>query len=728
MRKAVIAILAVALIACVLSVPTGDADAADTPSTSTTTPTIPEGATVVASGNCGTGNGAASWSYVRSSSTNSLSISDGNVVVRSSSWSGWTLSTLEITKSDGTKETISDIQAYTPNILFTGNPDLILSGSVTADSTAMRSIDPRTLTTGSGFTSVPASMFLNCSDLKTVTLSDSVKSIGAKAFEGCTALSSFDVKKATVDQTAFKGCTNLKTFSATGSSTYDVTSGMLYTLGGDTMYLCPTGKTGTITLSDLHTNAKTVNLGYADVFYALDMLGSDRTITFANGVDSKDIKSRGLIYSTLGMKTSSVVETGTNQGDFTISYTLYNGWAVVQEDGTYSGATASLSNGMIRLTLEEGKYAATAYPMGVRTLTYENIAELNVVDGWSVTLDSVPTKTGVVQDIDAIKITVKGYVGSDSDATLSGTVRFHGIGFEVTSVSLTASTAGNLQNLTIGDGIPVGKDSFTGLSGLKSVKADYVSEVGEGAFRFCTALKEASFTACSSFGAYAFESCWSLETLDLGPNSITFGDDALRGCKALRLLTVGMDAKIEGAGDVVVLHHDMTDTSDKTFEVHGDFVLITWWYGRTIQYSETNDQATAESMEFYYGSPNPTTVIPVSDEMYVWVSTGPLNTSGRILVVFDYGLGVGYDTQKILTGTTASDPGSRIHLGYHFQYWTLDGTNPFDFSTELIQSTVLTAVWSKEDPVDTTPIYLGVILAASVIATFAVLAIGRRKH
>ncbi len=725
MRKSVLAMLAVALIACVLFVPAGDADAADSSSTSTTDTTdvkITDSSVIAARGSCG----EASWTYERDSSTSALYLYGGTVPQLSSSNNDWKILAMSI---DGKSIEGTALDSYKASDIIKSSVTLTIGSGISAASGAMRSVNPTSLTVGEGCTSIPANMFLNCSGLKTVTLNDKVTSIGAKAFEGCTALTSFDIKKvSSVDQTAFKGCTRLTEFKASGSGTYDVNGGILYNLGGSTLYLCPTGKTGKIELSQIHANTTVINLGYADVFYALDMKGSDRTITFANGVDSKDIKSRGLIYSSLGMKTCSVSELSTNQGDFQMTYTLYSGWAVVQEDVVHDdNVDVSLSSGTIRMTLKSG-YATTVYPMGVKTLTYDEIAALKEVDGWAVTLDSVPTEEGIVEDIDAIKISVNGYVGSDTDATLSGTMRFHGIGFDVTSVSLTASTAGMLQNLTIGDGIPIGKDSFTGLSGLKSVKADYVSEVGEGAFRFCTALKEASFTSCSSFGAYAFESCWSLETLGLGPNSITFGDDALRGCKALRLLTVGMDAEIEGAGDVVVLHYDMTDTSVKAFEIHGDFILVTWSNGRTIQYSETNDQAAAESMEFYYGSPNATTVIPVSDEIYVWVTTGPLSTSGRILVVFDYGLGVGYDTQKILTGDKASDPGSRIHLGYHFQYWTLDGTNPFDFDTALIQSTVLTAVWSKEDPVDTTPIYLGVILAVSVIATFAVLAIGRRKH
>ena len=478
----------------------------------------------------------------------------------------------------------------------------------------------------------------------------------------------------------------------------------------------------------IHDNTTVINLGYADVFYALDMKGVDRTISFVNGVDAREVRARGLVYSSLGMNSCSVSELPSNQGGFRMTYSLFNGWSVVLDEGSYSGATATLAGNAITLTLESGNLSAVAYPMGVATITCGDLAKMTEMNGWAVTLTGLPAGDGVVEDIGSIGVSVTGYLGSDTDAELSRDMRYRGIGFEVTSVALTASTAGNLQNLTVGDGIPIGKDSFTALSGLRSVKADYVSEVGDGAFRFCTSLKEVSFASCSRFGAYAFESCWSLESVNLGSGDISFGEDALRGCRALKILTVGMDTSIEGADDVIVLHYDTSDSNVKAFEVHGDFVLVTWWYGRTIEYSGTDDRTAAESMDFYYGSPNPTTVIPASDEMYVWVSTGPLNTSGRILVVFDYGLGVGYDTQRILTGTAASDPGARAHLGYHFQYWTLDGTNPFDFGTRLVQSTVLTAVWSKDDPVDPTPLYLGAILVASVIATFAVLAVGRRKH
>ena len=77
MRRAVLVMVAVALMACVLLVPSGDeADARDP---ATTAPTIPEGATVTASGSCGT----ASWTYVRGPSSNVLTVSDGNVSVRS---------------------------------------------------------------------------------------------------------------------------------------------------------------------------------------------------------------------------------------------------------------------------------------------------------------------------------------------------------------------------------------------------------------------------------------------------------------------------------------------------------------------------------------------------------------------------------------------------------------------------------------------------------------------
>ena len=730
-RNALFAILAVALIAFV-PVACADADADDSQSAETDTSSTDAGSSTISPGNigdatvlsahgiAGTADDAAEWTYARSEDESALTIGTGSVALLSE----WVIIGLTI---DSEEIIGSALGQYGPEDILKDTVDLTVDGEVTASSGAMRSVTPVSVKMGSGCTSIAAGTFVNCSSLTSVDVGD-VVSIGSRAFEGCSVLREVDVKKATVDQTAFKNCARLTSFKATGSSVYVAEDGILYTIDRSTLYLCPTAKTGQMGISDIDANTTVINLGYADVFYALDMKGVDRTISFVNGVDAREVRARGLVYSSLGMNSCSVSELPSNQGGFRMTYSLFNGWSVVLDEGSYSGATATLAGNAITLTLESGNLSAVAYPMGVATITCGDLAKMTEMNGWAVTLTGLPAGDGVVEDIGSIGVSVTGYLGSDTDAELSRDMRYRGIGFEVTSVALTASTAGNLQNLTVGDGIPIGKDSFTALSGLRSVKADYVSEVGDGAFRFCTSLKEVSFASCSRFGAYAFESCWSLESVNLGSGDISFGEDALRGCRALKILTVGMDTSIEGADDVIVLHYDTSDSNVKAFEVHGDFVLVTWWYGRTIEYSGTDDRTAAESMDFYYGSPNPTTVIPASDEMYVWVSTGPLNTSGRILVVFDYGLGVGYDTQRILTGTAASDPGARAHLGYHFQYWTLDGTNPFDFGTRLVQSTVLTAVWSKDDPVDPTPLYLGAILVASVIATFAVLAVGRRKH
>ncbi len=717
MRRMLFAMLAVALM---VSVPFAfaDADAEGAPAPTGTKKDIREDTIVTATGTAGSAEGASEWTYSRSEDDSLLGIGAGSVADRSE----WKITKLVIGEDEVAE---SDLALYGLDDILKETVDLTLDGDITVASGVMRSLTPLSLKIGEGCTSIPDDAFINCTRLATVDVGDA-GSIGAGAFEGCSTLREIDVKEAKVDLAAFKNCTRLTSFKASGSSLYDVKDGILYTLGYGTLYLCPTAMTKQMGISDIDANTTVINLGYADVFYALDMKGVDRAITFVDTEGSREVKARGLLYSSQGMRSCSVTEISNGQGDFQMTYELCIGWSVVLDEGNYSGVKAALSGNTMRLTLEGDNLSAVAYPMGAATITYGDLAKVTRMGGWSVAVQGLPSQDGIVGDLDSAEVSVTGYAGSDTDAELGGTMRYRGISFEVSSVSLSASTAGNLRNLTIGDGIPIGKDSFTALSGLRSVRADYVSEVGDGAFRFCTSLTEASFASCSAFGAYAFEGCWSLESLDLGPRDVTFGDHALRGCTELDFIAVDLDAEVQGAEDVVVLHYDMSDTGSKSFEVHGNFVLISWNNGREVRYSGHADGSGSGTELFYYGSPDATTVIPSGDEIYIWVTEGSLPTNGRILVVFDYGLGEGYETQKVITGNRVTDPGSRTHLGYHFQYWTLDGQR-FDFSTSLIQSTVLTAHWTKEDPVDTTPIYLCVILAASVLATFAVLAIARKK-
>lgn len=709
-----------------------DVDAEASSSTASLKPSdIGEDTKVVASGTCGTATGAAKWSYFRSESS-SLTISDGSVDLSKN----WKIEKLTIGE---TEATAADIAGFTMSDILTSKVALTVNGSVSATAGAINSLNPTSATVNG--TSVSGSFFSNCVYLTTVKLADTVASIGAQAFSNCTLLTSFDVNKAAVDQTAFKGCTRLTEFKVASGSNYTVVNGMLHSDNGATLYLSPTGKAGTLEMSHIGPNVKKIFLGYADIDFVLDVNGNDRSITFEKtpGLQDKEIKSRGFVYSSQGMSSCTIghtISAGSSQADvFTINYVLYKGWAVDEGLGIYTNATAKLDTGKIVVTAKEDPDSKdkapylwmSALPMGVNTLRYSDLAGLDKLGDWSIKVSNLPSSSsGIIKDIDSLDVAVTGYLGAESSAELDGTLYYRGIVCKVSSVSMTYQTIGKLTDLTVGEGVAIGKKAFANLTALKSVKADHLASVGDSAFEYCTGLTTVSFRSCTEFGQYAFQNCWGLRSIDLGPSSIVFKDNALRGCRSLNLLTIGMDAKVEGVSGIPLLHYDMSDTSEKTFEVVGDYVRIYWYFSSKLFYNTVNDESTATEAPCYRASD---TIIPISDELYVWQKAGSPAKVTMNMVVYDYGMGLDAGISYVPYGEKISKPSSVPGVfGYRFLFWSDDGANEYRFEETATQSKILVAIWSKDDPIDPIPMYIGFVFGVAVAGTFAVLAIARRMN
>lgn len=124
-----------------------------------------------------------------------------------------------------------------------------------------------------------------------------------------------------------------------------------------------------------------------------------------------------------------------------------------------------------------------------------------------------------------------------------------------------------------------------------------------------------------------------------------------------------------------------------------------------------------------------TAIVPLSGEIYLDVTAGGTpSTGGRCLVVFDAGHGNETESFEVqFNGTLRSVP-TPSAWGYFFSGWLNPDGTPFDPSEPIKSSVVLTALWGKQNSMDSTPIYLGAIFLASIVATFAVLAVGRRMR
>ena len=109
----------------------------------------------------------------------------------------------------------------------------------------------KSVTMPSSITNIGHAMFAYCASLASVMLPSSVTYIGEDAFYRCTSLTSITIGSgvASIRLRAFEGCTNLATITVDpGSFTYSNVDGVLFNKGQTTLIKCPEGKTGNYTI------------------------------------------------------------------------------------------------------------------------------------------------------------------------------------------------------------------------------------------------------------------------------------------------------------------------------------------------------------------------------------------------------------------------------------------------------------------------------------------------
>ena len=694
----------------------------------------------VATGLCDTGTGAASWRY----DGGILSIGGGSIgkITRGSttaSWSDWKLTGITVGDTP-----LTDISDYTPDDIFGSGMTLMINGNVRADSGAFAALRPTTVTFSGEATDLPAGTFSGCITLSTVsagtlkTIGDSafsgcislrafaaaasLTSIGEEAFSGCVNLSSVDIGAASVDATAFDGCSKLATISAKDSKIYQVVDGLLLSDGGKTVHICPPGHaSGIIELAGKLAGITRVNLNDADVVYVVDVLGrSEVTFNRLEGATASSIT-----YSSLGMESAKITNP---TGGIRLTYELYGSWDIVQEDMVVTNLKYTPGDGYFTLNVEEG-VNARFLPMGVGTLTYGDLRGMTAIGVWDAVPGSIPTGKDdeIVGDVDLLKVTVTGYSGTDKAATLSGTLHFHGLRCTVSNLDFSGSGTGVLEDLTIDGAMTIADGAFEYCAGLKRVIADGVTSVGARAFAYCTALEEVSFLSSTEFGSRAFASCWELEIVTVGAAEVSFGLEPFDGCGSIGVILADYDSKVSGSDGVPVVHYDMSVTGERSFEVVGGQLVITWDHKRSVFYSkDPSMQDGVTEVGFYNGG---ITIVPIMNNMYLDVDEGLPRYSPYYMVVFDIGLGESPVTQNIHLESQdlTADPFTPSKFGYTFLYWELDGKE-YDFTQPVTESMVLKAVWMKANSIDSTPIYLLVMLGVSIAATFVVVAMTRRMN
>ena len=330
------------------------------------------------------------------------------------------------------------------------------------------------VTIGNSVASIGSSAFYGCSGLTSVTIPNKVTSIGSSAFHNCSGLTSVTIGSsiASIGSSAFSGCSNLT------SVTWNAKKCSNFSYSNAPFYAAPTNITSFVFGDEVEQIPA----------YLCNGMSNLTSITIPDNVTSIGSSA---FYGCTGLTSVTIPNNVTSIG----SSAFYN----------CSGLT-SVTIGNSVTNIESSVFS------GCNGLT-------------SVTINSNA-------------IVSKKYSSSSSMSSIFGSqVKEYIIGNNVNNIGDYAFyNCSNLESIIIGNSITgIGERAFYGCSGLSSVAIpNSVKNIGNYAFRNCTNLNTITIgNNVTDINEYAFTGCTSLTSIEI-PSSVTsIGSNAFNSCTSL---------------------------------------------------------------------------------------------------------------------------------------------------------------------------------------------------